>query len=206
MNLPLNYFALCVVALATSTTTATAGTVEQATIIAEPQMQIKDGAIQGCGYRLKSFPQSLRGLNSVVALDTSFNIYAEGSALLKGGAVRFPVNAGALGQAANKPIVSFWMKAQAEKPTKALNGKVLAADTQGYLIYGEAISTVAKLFESVAEGTPLTIGVRVKSEGVDRIHSGVARLTDQDQAQTVQCMAELIKQLEAAKESKPSGK
>lgn len=206
LNLPLSYFALCVVALATSTTTATAGTVEQAMIIAEPQMQVKDGAIQGCGYRLKSFPQSWRGLNSVVALDTSFNIYSNGLALLKGGAVRFPVNAGALGQAANKPIVSFWMKAQAEKPTKALNGKVLAAETQGYLIYGEDFAAVGKLFESVGDGTPLTIGVRVKGEGIDRIYSGVAQLTDQDQAQTVQCMDELIKQLEAEKESKPSGK
>lgn len=166
-------------------------------------MQVKDGVIQGCGYRLKSIPQDLKGLTSVFILDTSFNIYSEGLVLLKGGAVRFPVIAGALGQATNRPIESFWMKAQGEGPTKALNGKVMPAETQGYLLYGESISAGAKLYGSVAERTPLTIGVRVKGEGIDRIYTGVAQLSDQDQAQGSECLAELVKRLEAELESKP---
>jgi len=180
------------------------GTVEQATVIAEPQMQIKDGAIQGCGYRLKSIPQSLVGLTSVIVLDTSFNIYAEGMVLLKGGAVRIDVKAGAPGKAENRQIASFWMKAQGEKPTKALNGKVIPGETQGYLLYGESIAAVAKLFDSVADGTPLTIGVRVKGEGIDRIYSGIAQLSEQDRAQGAQCLDELVKQIDAELKSKPN--
>jgi len=192
-------------ALVIATSTAMAGTVEQAIVIAEPQMQIKDGAIQGCGYRLKSIPQSLAGLTSVIVLDTSFNIYAKGKALLKGGAVRVAVKAGAPGKAENRQIASFWIKAQGEKPTKALNGKVIPGETQGYLLYVETIAAVAKLFDSVADGTPLTIGVRVKGEGIDRIYSGVAQLSDQDRNQGAQCLNDLVKQMEADLEPKPFG-
>lgn len=203
MKLPLHCSALCVILLATST--ATAGTVEQATLVAEPQMQIKDGEILGCGYRLKSIPKSFDGLPSVIVLDTAFNIYAQGLALLKGGAVRVVVKAGAPGQTTNRQIESFWMKAPSEKPTRSLNGKVMPAETQGYLLYGESFGAVAKLFDAVADGTPLTVGARIKGEGVDRIYSGVAQLSDQDRNQGAQCLNDLVKQMEADLERKPSG-
>ena len=200
MKLIPHYSALC--AIAVSISTAQAGTVEQAVVVAEPQMQVKDGAIQGCGYRFKSVPRSFEGLRSVLVLDTSFNVYAEGLVLLKGGAIRVAVKEGSPGQSTNTKIETFWMKAQGEMPTRALGGKVIPAENQGYLLYGETMAAVTKLFSALAEGTPLTFGVRVKGEGLDRIYSGVAQLSDQDREQGAQCLSDLVKQMENDLEQK----
>lgn len=115
---------------------AQAGTVEQAVILADPQMQVKDGLLQGCGYRLKSAPKQL-GSKSTVILDSSVNLYASGMTLLKGGAIEVEAKNGAPdGVAKNKPIQSFWLKVQSEKATVPRGGKVIAAETKGYLLYG----------------------------------------------------------------------
>lgn len=58
--------------IASAMSTASGGTVEQAFILADPQMQVRDGAVQGCGYRLKAIPQSFDGRSPVLALDASF--------------------------------------------------------------------------------------------------------------------------------------
>ena len=194
----------CIVALAISSVSA--GTVEQATIIADPQMQVKDGAVQGCGYRLKSIPKSFAGQSSVVVLDTSFNLYLTGLGLLKGGALQIQIKDGKPGQATTKQIESFWLKVQAEKPTTALNGKVLPAETKGYLLYGESVASIGKLFAGIAEGTPITVGVRIKGEAIDRIYSGAVQLSDQDKEQGSQCLDDLIKQLDAGPSPKPPGR
>lgn len=72
-------------------TLAQAGTIEQATVLADPQMQVKAGALQGCGFRLRVMPLSISGLRSVVLLDASFNLYSDGLGLLKGGAMEVPI-------------------------------------------------------------------------------------------------------------------
>ena len=183
-----------------------AGTVEQATLVAEPQMQVKDGAVQGCGYRLKAIPSSLAGLTSVVVLDTSFNLYESGLGLLKGGALQIPIKEGKPSQATSKQIESFWLKVQSEKPTKARSGKVVAAETKGYLLYGVSVADVSKLFGAIVEGTPITVGVRIKGESIDRIYVGAAQLSDQDKEQGSQCLDDLIKQMTVEPPSKPGSK
>lgn len=149
--------------------TAQAGTVEQAIILADPQLQVKDGAIRGCGFRLKSMVQSNPPLPAVVVLDTSFNLYSDGLALVKGGAVQVAVSDDNRTLPKNRPIESFWIKQQGAKATKPEGGKVTAAETKGYLIYSVRGVAVMGLFAAVWEKTPLTVGVRLKGEPVDRI-------------------------------------
>ena len=194
---------ICVAAFALHT--AQAGTVEQATIVADPQMQVKDGAVQGCGYRLKAIPSSFDGLSSVVILDTSFNFYSTGLGLLKGGALAFQAKGGTLGQATTKQIESFWLKTATGRPTTPQR-KVIPAENKGYLLYSESIDTILNLFASVAEGVPITVGVRIKGESVDRIYTGRVNLSDQDKAQGDQCIEDLMKQLEADPVPKPAGR
>lgn len=204
MKLLPSHCAVCTVALAASFVSA--GTVEQATIVADPQMQVKDGAVQGCGYRLKGIPKSLVGQASVLVLDTSFNLYSSGLGLLKGGALQIQIRDGKAGPTTTKQIESFWLKAQSERPTTPLNGKVLPADTKGYLLYGETIESIGKLFAGIAERTPVAIGVRIKGESVDRIYSGVVQVSDQDKDHGDQCLGDLIRQLDAAPSPKPSSR
>lgn len=197
---------ICVTALIVFS--AQAGTVEQATIIADPQMQVKDGAVQGCGYRLKSIPKTIAGMSSIVLLDTSFNMYSTGFALLKGGAVQVSIKDGQLGQARTKQAESFWLKVRSDKPTTAANGKLLAAATKGYLLYGISPESVARLFAGIEEGAPITVGVRIKGEAIDRIYTGVAQLSDLDREQGRQCLGDLIKQIESDPDlaTKPAGR
>jgi hypothetical protein len=195
---------IAILGVAFSMTPAHAGTVEQAAILAEPQMQVSDGAVQGCGFRIKSAPRTLDGLTSVLVLDMSFNIYADGFAGLKGGAVRIPVKSGAPGHGTILQIQNFWMKVESERPTKPLNGEPLQAENPGYLIYVESVEAVGNLFNGVAEGKTLTVGVRLKGEGIDRIYSGVAHLSDADRRQGAQCLNDLIKKIDSGSKTSPT--
>lgn len=197
------YWALCFLASAISAVSA--GTVEQAIILADPQMQVKDGAVQGCGYRLKAIPQSFDGRSPVLALDASFNLYFRGIGLMKGGAIHSDFKDGKP-QPTTKPIENFWLKTQGDKPTSAANGKVLAADTPGYLLYAASVDSVLALYRSVADGTQLTVGVRLKGEGVDRIYSGVVQVSDADRRQGMQCLGDLLREIEAASPTSRPGR
>lgn len=194
------HFASLTIALAAGASEA--GTVESARIFADSQMQVKEGAIQGCGYRLKAIPSTFGNSSSVVVLDTSFNFYSTGLSLLKGGALQFRIEGGTTGQRVNRPILSFWLKAQAEKPTVALNGKVLQAEDKGYLLYGVTAESVMGLFGAVWNKLPITIGMRIKGEPIDRIYSGTIEHTDGDGAQVRQCMDELVKQMKQEPEGR----
>ena len=172
---------------------AQSGTVEQAVILADPQMQVKDGFIQGCGYRLKSIPKQL-GPNSVVILDSSFNLYATGMPLLTGGAIEAGVKNGAPdGTTKNKPVQSFWLKVQSAKATVPRGGKMIPAETAGYLLYSTSLDEVMQLFEAVQLKTPITIGMRLRGEGLDRIHTGTVEMSEQDGSEGRQCLTELLK-------------
>jgi hypothetical protein len=175
---------------------ATAGTVEQAVVMADPQMQVKAGAVQGCGFRLRLMPQSIAGLRSVVLLDASFNLYSEGLGLLKGGAMEVPIVGGKPGKPSNRPIESFWMKAQGADPTAPKGDKVLPAETKGYLLYGVPFESINALFEAVWSKAPITVGARLKGEPMDRIYVGSPEVSDADDQQGHECMARLISQMQ----------
>lgn len=192
---------LCIAALISAV--AQAGTIEQALILADPQMQVKDGAIRGCGYRLKGMPKDISTAKSVVLLDTSFNLFSPGVGLLKGGATQVTLKGGT---PVNRPIESFWIRAQGERPTPPPKTEVKPAETKGYLLYVVPMEATLHLFAAVREQTPLMIGMRIKGEGIDRIYAGTVEVSDKDQAQVGECMGELIKQMEhdlEAKETAP---
>lgn len=189
--------AFCAAALVTGG--ACAGTVEQATVFAEPQMQVNDGALQGCGYRIKSIPKF--DPDSVVVLDMSFNIYSPGFVLMKGGAVQFDVKDGRPDNPVVRPIAGFWLKAPNMRPTTALNGKLTPAENKGYLLYGEKVDAVMRLFNAVWDREALTLGMRIKGESIDRIHTGTVQVSDEDVRQVQQCFDELVQQMERELES-----
>ncbi len=186
--------------LALSLHAASAGTIEQALTLAEPQMQVKDGAIQGCGYRLKSFPSQPDTRKPILALDASFNLYSNGMGALKAGALLIDAQRTEAAKGMARPISSFWLKVEGDRPTFVLNGKFLPASTPGYLLGTVDVPSVAALFQAVWEGKPMMIGVTIKGDGIDRIYSGVPQLTDREKAEGTQCFGELLDQMKAALE------
>ena len=164
-------------------------------------MQIKAGAVDGCGFRIKGMPQGSAGTGSVVMFDTSFNLYATGMSLLKGGAVQVSMRQGEAGPPVNRPIQSFWFLAPDRAPTTPLSGKFLAAETPGYLLYGVPVDSLVGLFGAVMESSTLTVGVRIKGEPIDRIYTGSVNVSDADKQQSQQCMDQLLKRLRSDPES-----
>jgi hypothetical protein len=167
-------------------------------------MKVKDGAVQGCGYRLKAIPKSFAGQTSFIFLDASFNLYSPGYGLLKGGAMQIEVKDGKF-QAAARQADSFWLKVQGDSPTTAVDGRVLPSESKGYLLYAVSADSIARLFAGMAVGMPFTIGVRLKGEGVDRIYSGEVQMSDKDREQGRQCTIDLSKVIEAANSNAGSG-
>jgi hypothetical protein len=175
-----------------------AGTIEQATIVADPQMQVKNGVVEGCGYRLKAIPKSFQTNRQPVLLDASFNVYVNGPfGLVKGGAVQVENMSGKVGKPVNRPIESFWIKAQGARPTTPTE-KRIPSDTKGYLLYEVSVADVMRLFQSVLELEPLTLGMRLKGEGVDRIYSGVAITENSSNAAIRRCIADLADTLRSS--------
>jgi hypothetical protein len=181
--------------LSLSASAVNSGTVEQATIVADPQMQMKAGKVEGCGARLRSVPKEL-GPKSNMVLDSSFNVYASGLALLKGGAVELAAKKGSQEVTVrNKPIQSFWLKVQSEQATVPSGDKVIPAETKGYLLYGTSLDAALKLFDAVLTDAPITIGMRLHGEPVERIYTGTAEFSKPDAAELTRCMGELAAQI-----------
>lgn len=173
---------------------ADAGTVEQAQIIAEPQMMVSNGSVNGCGILLRSIVMRGDAEGGFTSFDSSFNVYADGFAMMKGGAKEGSSRNGTVTHS-TRQVESFWLKAQGQPPTRPISNKVLPAQDKGYLLYGIEHSAAAGLFDAVLGRQSLVIGVRLKGEPVDRMHAGIARISDADHAQVLQCFGDLSKRM-----------
>lgn len=160
-------------------------------------MQVKDGKVDGCGWRVlaTAMPDSLPG--TAMALDTSFNIYANGMHLLKGGAVRFRLAAdGSLIRQDVRPISSFWLKTGSASPSSP-TGPVSKSDSpKGYLLYVSQFERALDFFSAVADGAEILIGVRVVGEDMDRILAGTVEATDDEKRQVGECLKGLSSSVE----------
>lgn len=175
--------------------TAHTGTIEQAYILAQPLMQVKDGNIEGCGYRLVAFANGAENQKSKLIIDTSFNLYRGGLTLLKGGAAQVTRAQGNEVKSVTQPIESFWLKTQGNRATTPLGGKYVPAENKGYLLYGVTLEALVPLLRAVVEAEPLTIGVRLRGTGVDRIYTGPVDISKQDAEEGSKCFSELTQDM-----------
>lgn len=174
---------------------ANAGAIYQSAIVVSPQMQIREGEVDGCGFQLKSWPTNLRGVKAPVILDVSLNLYSGFYAGMKGGAFLLDMASGTPSTTKVLPISSFWLKAVGEKATTPTEGKVMQANDPGYLLYRSDFGHISDLFYAVLEGKQLSLGVHVKGEPVERIYVGVPSMEDAEREQSNQCMVELLERL-----------
>ncbi len=77
-----------------------------------------------------------------------------------------------------------------------MGGKVLPAEAKGYLLYGAPIESITDLFEAVWTNAPITVGVRLKGESINRIYAGAAQVSDADDQQGHECMGQLASQMQ----------
>lgn len=180
---------LCLNVLAVS---AFAGPIYQAAMVVVPAMQVRAGAVDGCGFQLKSMAPE-KADRAPVMLDVSFNLYANGMMMLKGGAVALQSRAG--GAELSLPIVSFWLKL-ADMPATAPAGKVIPAQSAGYLLYRVLSPEFANLFSAVLDEQEIMVGVHIKGEPVERIYVGRPKPSEDEKRQMAQCAGELSRALQ----------
>jgi hypothetical protein len=183
---------------------AVGGSVEEALLQGSVTMNVSNGEVKGCTYRIVSL--ALSGADpsaGLMALDTSFGLHGAGFGMVKGGALRSEKVAGKPVRTQVARIESFWIKAPGAPATKPINGKVLQSDSPvGYVMYGIDLAVLNSLIDAAVDGKPLLVGVRLKGGQLDIIHSGVLQLSPHDQKQAANCFEELTTNI--LRESKPA--
>jgi hypothetical protein len=74
----------------------------------------------------------------------------------------------------------------------------MPSETKGYLLYGVSVADAMRLFQSVLELEPITLGMRLKGESVDRIYSGVAITENSSNEEIRRCISDLADTLRSS--------
>ncbi|MEN9761112.1 MAG: hypothetical protein RI906_938 [Pseudomonadota bacterium] len=188
---------------------AGAATVQPSLIVAEAQMMVSKGKLDGCGFRLKAIPKDAVNRATANLADVSFMFYPDsGAGLIKGGVVNVKVGDTRPGSVFAPQLTSFWVKAPKADPTYPPDGKYLQSESKGYLLYAISMPQFVNLYRSVMEGLNVAIGVRVKGEAVDQIFSGEVSVSDADREQAITCNSDLLHRLERSlqNEQRESGR
>jgi len=122
--------------------TAQAGQVMPAEMTSAAQMQMKAGAIEGCGLRVVAVVQDPSV--TMMAVDVSFNFYRSGFSLVKAGVRMARMNIPKEVQSPPiRPLVSFWVRAVGKPATTPNKAGIFKSESpKGYLLYGTAASNL----------------------------------------------------------------
>lgn len=167
-----------------------AGPIEQVTFVAQPQIEIENGQIVGCGWRLMSIPNVTDKKTKSYAVDISFYLVNIEFALVKGGILE--VDAKTL-QANKFPTAlnakSFWIKSQTANATSPLDGVYKKTTTPiNYLLYATEFDPVTPLFNSVVQNNKIWVGFKLANEDMERIFSGNVKVTSEDAGDMSKCL------------------
>jgi hypothetical protein len=169
-----------------------AGPIEQVTFVAQPQIEIENGQIVGCGWRLMSVPNVTNQRNKSYAVDVSFYMINIEFALVKGGILEVDaktLNTNKIPTALHAK--SFWIKSQSANATSPLDGIYKKATTPiNYLLYATEFDPVTPLFNSVVEDNKIWVGFKLANEDIERIFSGNVKVTPADAGDMYRCLSE----------------
>jgi hypothetical protein len=158
-------------ALLAASSVASANTVRQAMGTIEATVNIKGGAVQGCGHRLILVEKQPDSQGNRFAVDASVSIYSSGHALLKAGLIKFKVDK----SRSIQPIESFWIKGQELRVAEILSppGFLPSEEPKGYLLAGSSLNSAGDLLSLFAGGSgSVMVGVRPKGASLDYVLNG----------------------------------
>ena len=135
---------------------------------------------------------------TVPVWDASFNVYLEGTAVIKVGSTDVAIADVRAGRFSGpgKPIkpAAFWFKANDTSATNPLTGTV-QGDDPSTILYFSDVDTVLSLFIATQKHEPILVGTRRPGSKTDRIFSGTIEMSPEELVQVRQCLAELQKRL-----------
>jgi hypothetical protein len=151
---------------------------------AQPVLHVRDGQVQGCGLRLTGGEP---GKQASSWFDVSFNVFRRGLGLAQ--SIAYEIRRSEYeGDSRPKqvPVQSTWLKVS--DGTARLGENTERRDT---LVYMLLMEDVLALFEAVANGDPVTLGIKRWGQRADAVYTGAPHLSDDSRDRMSTCLAEL---------------
>ena len=151
---------------------------------AQPLTYMRDGTVQGCGVR---FTGGEPGTPSSSWFDVSVNVFNRGVGLAQ--SIAYEIRRSEFdgeSRPERVPVRSTWVKT-AEGSTRL--GE--STERRESLIYRLLVDDVLAVFEAVATGQPVTLGIRRWGERVDTVYTATPVLTEDSGARMSTCLASL---------------
>jgi hypothetical protein len=180
---PLRTSLLLIPLLAGFAACATAGEIP---MLAQPLVHSRGGAIAGCGARLTGGEAAPAGASAW--FDVSFNVFRGGVALAQSYAYEMQ-RSGAEGNArpARVPVQSAWLKAPRAQAAR-LGENTERRET---LVYPLVLDDAVALFEALAAGETVTIGIKRWDRRTASVYAGKPELTEQGRRAIADCLVRL---------------
>lgn len=153
-------------------------------IEAQPLTHVWEGAVQGCGLRLTGGEPATPASSW---FDVSVNLFRRGVGLAQSIAYEIrPSELDGESRPALVPVRSTWVKTT--QASARLGESIERGDT---LIYTLLADDVLAVFEAVATGQPLMLGIRRWGEPMDTVYTGTPILSVDSRSEISTCLAGL---------------
>jgi len=143
------------------------------------------GQVQGCGLRLTG-GEARSPVSSW--FDVSVNVFRHGIAIAQ--SIAYDMRRSDLGgdsQPATAPVESTWVRAGEGIARRGEN-----MERGQSLIYTLVPDDVVEVFEAVARGKPVSVGIKRWGEPIDIVYSGSASMDDDSREHMSACLAEIL--------------
>jgi hypothetical protein len=152
---------------------------------AEPLVHERAGAIQGCGARLTGGQAGTAGTSAW--FDVSFNVFRGGVALAQSFAYELRGSQyDGDARPARVPLQSAWLKAPRAAARFGENRQ--RSDT---LVYPLVLDDAFALFQALAAGDTLTVGIKRWDQRAATVYAGKPALSEEDQRRLADCLVRL---------------
>jgi hypothetical protein len=152
---------------------------------AEPLVYERDGMVQGCGVRLTGGDAGRTAASSW--FDVSFNVFRRGIALAQSFSYEIRPS-GDEGDSTPKrvPVQSTWLSGAEGTVRRGEN-----TEQRESLVYALGLDDALSLFEALAQGRPLRVGIKRWAQREDAVYTGAPELSSESRSRIGECLAGL---------------
>lgn len=151
---------------------------------AQPLTHVRDGRVQGCGLRLTGGDP---GKQTSSWFDVSFNVFRRGPGLAQ--SIAYEIRRSEYegdSRPARVPVQSTWLRVS-DGATR-LGENTERRDT---LVYTLLMDDVLALFEAVANGEAVTLGIKRWDQRTDAVYTASPQLSTDSRHRMSACLADL---------------
>jgi hypothetical protein len=150
----------------------------------EPLVHEHDGLVRGCGARLTGGEAAPAAPSEW--FDVSFNVFRGGVALAQSYVYEIRHSEDGESRPARVPVQSAWLKGPSSPARLGEN-----TDRRDALVYPLAADDALALFQAVAAGATMNVGIKRWGELADTVYSGKPTFSEDGRRIIADCLARL---------------